>query len=481
MGDLSDRLAFADATEQAALVASGEASPAELVDAAVARIERLDPALGALVAERFDEARAEAGGELPDGPFRGVPFLLKDAVQHSAGDRYQHGMTFLRDNPWVSPEDSELTRRYRAAGLVLLGRTKVPEFTISPTTEPLAHGPSRNPWDPERSPGGSSGGSAVAVASGMVPVAHANDMGGSIRIPASCCGLVGLKPTRGRTSPAPHGLYWGPLTHEHVVTRTVRDSAAVLDATAGAAPGDLYGAPAPARPWTDELTAAPGRLRIAVLTERPSGRPVDPECAAAARATGELLAELGHHVEEIAAAPLADEAGALAMGTVTSVGLAHDADVWERRIGKPVDGLEPFPALAVERGRATSGPAYVAAIEALAAWSRRIAAVCAPYDLVLAPTMAILPPPLGTLSGDRPIQETLPGWSAMAEIATLFDISGAPAISLPLHRTADGLPVGVQIAAAVGREDLLFRVAAQLEEARPWREFVPRVHASRSV
>ncbi|NUP35419.1 MAG: amidase, partial [Streptomycetaceae bacterium] len=157
------------------------------------------------------------------------------------------------------------------------------------------------------------------------------------------------------------------------------------------------------------------------------------------------------------------------------------ADVWERRIGKPVDGLEPFPAMAVERGRATSGPAYVAAIEALAAWSRRIAAVCAPYDLVLAPTMAILPPPLGTLSGDRPIQETLPGWSAMAEIATLFDISGAPAISLPLHRTADGLPVGVQIAAAIGREDLLFRVAAQLEEARPWREFVPRVHASRSV
>ncbi|NUU25880.1 MAG: amidase [Streptomycetaceae bacterium] len=474
-----ERLAFADAVEQAALVASGEVSAAELVDAAVARIERLEPRLGALVAERFERARAEAKGELPDGPLRGVPFLLKDAVQHSAGDRYQHGLSFLRDNPWVSAEDSELTRRYRAAGLVLLGRTKVPEFTMSPTTEPLAHGPARNPWDPERSPGGSSGGAAVAVASGMVPVAHANDMGGSIRIPASCCGLVGLKPSRGRTSPAPHGQYWGPLTHEHVVTRTVRDSAAVLDATAGAAPGDLYGAPAPARPWADEVGADPGRLRIALVTARPTGRAIDPECVAAARSTGELLAELGHHVEEIDAAPFADEAGSAAMGTVTAVGLAYDADVWEARIGRPVTGLEPFPAAAVERGRAVSAPAYVAAIEALAAWSRRIAGVCAPYDLVLAPTMAILPPPLGTLSGDRPAAEVLPGWSAMAELATLFDVSGAPAMSLPMHRTPDGLPVGVQIAAAVGREDLLFRVAAQLEQARPWRDFVPQVHASR--
>jgi amidase len=480
VADQADRLAFADATEQARLVAAGDASPTELVDAAIDRIRRLDPQLGALVAERFDRARAEAAGELPDGPFRGVPFLLKDAVQHSAGDRYQHGMAFLRDNPWVSPADSELTRRYRASGLVLLGRTKVPEFTISPTTEPLAHGPARNPWDPARSPGGSSGGAAVAVASGMVPVAHANDMGGSIRIPASCCGLVGLKPSRARTSQAPHGLYWGPLTHEHVVTRTVRDSAAVLDATAGPAPGDLYAAQAPARPWAAELGADPGRLRIALLTTRPSGRPVDPECAEAARSTGALLAELGHHVDGIDAAPFADEAGPLAMGTVTAVGLAHDADVWERRIGKPVTDLEPFPALAVERGRAVSGAAYVAAVEALAAWSRRIAAACAPFDLVVAPTMAVLPPPLGTLSGDRPIEETLPGWSAMAELATLFDISGAPAISLPLHRTAEGLPVGVQIAAAVGREDLLFRVAACLEEARPWAGFVPRVHASKA-
>jgi amidase len=478
MSDLTEHLAFADATAQAALVAAGEVSPAELVDAAIDRIERLDSVLGALVAERFERARAEAAGELPDGPLRGVPFLLKDAVQHSAGDRYQHGLRFLRDNPWVSPEDSELTRRYRAAGLVVLGRTKVPEFTISTTTEPLAHGPARNPWDPERSAGGSSGGSAVAVASGMVPVAHANDMGGSIRIPASCCGLVGLKPTRGRTSPAPHGQYWGPLMHEHVVTRTVRDSAAVLDATAGGAPGDLYAAAPPSRPWADEVAAEPGRLRVALLTTRPSGRPVEPECAAAARSTAELLAELGHHIEEIDAAPFADEAGSHAMGTVTAVGLAHDADLWERRIGRPVTDLEPFPARAVERGRATTGPAYVAAIEALAAWSRRIAGVCAPYDIVLSPTMAILPPPLGTLSGDRPIAETLPGWSAMAEIATLFDISGAPAMSLPLHRTSDGLPVGVQIAAKAGREDVLFRLAGRLEQARPWAEFVPRVHAS---
>lgn len=214
---INDETAFLDAVAVAGLVRRGEVTPKEVVEAAIARIERLDPVLGALVYERFDRARAEAAGSLPDGPLRGVPFLLKDAVQHSAGDRYQHGLRFLRDHPWVSAEDSELTRRYRASGMVLLGRTKVPEFTMSTTTEPLAHGPARNPWAPDRSAGGSSGGSAVAVAAGMVPVAHANDMGGSIRIPASCCGLVGLKPTRGRTSLAPMGAYWGPLTHEHVV------------------------------------------------------------------------------------------------------------------------------------------------------------------------------------------------------------------------------------------------------------------------
>jgi amidase len=450
-------------------VRSGQVSAAELVEAAIARIEALDPVLGALVDRRFDRARAEVAAGLPDGPFTGVPFLLKDAVQHSEGDRYRHGLAVLGDHPWRSPADTELTRRYRAAGLVQLGRTAVPELTQSATTEPLAFGPTRNPWDLERSPGGSSGGSAAAVAAGLVPVAHGNDMGGSIRIPASCCGLVGLKPSRDRTSLAPDlGEYWGPLTHEHVLTRTVRDSAAVLDATAGPVPGDLHQAPPPSRPWAEEVGADPGRLRIGLVTDPPRGGPVDPECRKAATGAARWMEELGHHVEVMDGAALADERGATAMAQVISAGIARDVAQWEERLGIAVDRLEPMTELTLALGRSLSAVQLVAATDALGRWSRTIAGVTSGYDLVLTPTLATVPPRLGVLRGDRPIADLVPALSAMTAFVLPFDVSGQPAVSLPLGWTPEGLPVGVQLVAAYGREDLLIRVAAQLEAAHPW-------------
>jgi amidase len=467
--------AYVDALGQAAAVRAGDVTPAELVEGAIARIEELNPVLGAVVHERFDRARAEARGPLPDGPLRGVPFLLKDAVQHSAGDRYQHGMRLLRDHAFVSPADTELTARYRRAGLVQLGRTTVPELTVATTTEPLAHPPARNPWDLTRSAGGSSGGSAVAVASGMVPVAHGNDMGGSIRIPASCCGLVGLKPSRDRTSPAPlHGEYWGPLTHEHVLTRTVRDSAAVLDATAGPVAGDLHSAPPPRRPWLDETLTDPPRLRVGLTTDRPDGIAVDAECRRAAEEAAALLARLGHDVEPFDATALRDDDGYSAFSTLLAVAVAHDVRHWQQVTRRQAE-LEPLPALLEQLGRDVLATDLVAATDRLATWGRRVAAATAAVDVLVTPTMAVLPPPLGRLSGDVPLDEALPGAIDMSVLAIPFNVSGQPAISLPLHRTPDGLPVGVQLVAAYGREDLLLSLSAQLERATPWAQHRPEL------
>ena len=468
-GPWSDELRWTDAVGLARLIREQEVSPSEAVEGAIARLEALEPKLQLLVSDSFDRARQEAAGDLPDGPFRGVPFLLKDAVQHSEGDPYSHGLAALKGHGWRAPHDSELTRRYRQAGLVLLGRTKVPELTMSSTTEPLGFGPAHNPWSPAHSPGGSSGGSAAAVAAGIVPVAHGNDMGGSIRIPASCCGLVGLKPSRDRMSLAPdHGEYWGPLTYEHVISRTVRDSAAVLDATAGSVPGDLHSAPLPKRPWRDEVGADTGQLRVGLMLDLPNGGPVHPECVQAARDAAGLLSDLGHAVDEFPGARLANPTAAGAMSTVIAVGLAGEVVQWEDRLGIEVAALEPMPAAMVAAGRATSGVDLVRATDALAAWSRQIATATAEVDILVSPTMAIPPPLLGTLSGDLPLEDTIPGWSAMSGFAIAFDVSGQPAISLPLYWTEEGLPVGVQFVAAYGREDILFRLAGQLERARPW-------------
>src|SRR6266516_4748497 len=364
---MSDELALLDATAQAELVRQRKASPRELVDAAIARIERVNPKLNAVVIQRFENARAEAAApDLPDGPFRGVPFLLKDLICHSAGDPYHAGMRLLRELKWVERYDTYLAARFRAAGFVFLGRTNVPELGPAPTTEPVAYGPTRNPWDTSRSPGGSSGGSAAAVAAGLVPVAHANDGGGSIRIPASECGLVGLKPTRGRVSQGPlTGEAWAGGVADGAVTRTVRDAAGLLDAISNRMPGEPYYAPPLPGPLAGEVGADPGRLRIGVL-DRPGaeGYLDDPECRAAVTGAALLLEALGHHVEESAPAAMFEPEFLTHFSTIIAADTEATFQGFEELLGRTIgeDEIErrnaahrrlaPARAGLVHRGRA---------------------------------------------------------------------------------------------------------------------------------
>lgn len=480
---MADDLSKLDATAQAKLVSSGQASPSELVDAAIDRIERVNPELNAVITPLFERARSEAAGSLPAGPFRGVPFLLKDLSCHSAGDPFHEGMSFLKGRGWTEPEDTALAARFRAAGLVVLGKTNTPELGILPTTEPLAYGPTRNPWDVTRSTGGSSGGSAAAVAAGLVPLAHANDGGGSIRIPASECGLVGLKPSRGRVSQGPEfGDVMGGLTCEHVVTRSVRDSAAVLDATHGMEPGDPFTAPTPARPFLQEVGADPGSLRIGVMTVAPMGSvSVHADCVEATEAAGRLLESLGHQVEASHPKALDDADYTGHFITNWAAGAAWNLDYWSRRTGTPITkaDVEPLTWALADLGRSSSAPEWLRAREWLQVNSREVASWWTKgFDLLLTPTIAEPPPPLGTF--DSPPDNPLHGLFRAAELVPFtppFNVSGQPAISLPLHWNRDGLPIGVQLVAAFGCEDLLLRVAAQLERAQPWSERRPPVHA----
>jgi amidase len=481
---MADDFAWLDATAQAALVANGDTTPAELVDAAIARIESANPALNAVIHERFDRARAEAAtsslpdAPFPDAPFRGVPFLVKDAVCHTAGDPFHCGMRLLKRLQWTEPADTWLAERFRAAGLVSVGKTNTPELATSVTTEPVAYGATHNPWDLSRSPGGSSGGSAAAVAAGMVPIAHGNDMGGSIRFPASMCGIVGLKPTRARTTLGPDfGEYWGPLTHEHVLTRSVRDTAAVLDAIAGGAPGDPYTAPPPVRPFRDEVGAPPGRLRIGLRTQRRDGARSHPECEAAATAAGRLLESLGHDVE-IVQFPALDEPVDGAFGIVMTVAVARELERWKARTGAEItaDDVEPGNLFLAELGASVSAVAYADAIDAMQSWSRGVAAWWEEYDVLVTPTSPELPVPLGELAPTNPDPGVMGRMGTLTTFMIPFDVTGQPAISLPLHWSADGLPVGVQLVAAYAREDVLLRVAAQLEQAGPWMDRRPPAH-----
>jgi len=359
----------------------------------------------------------------------------------------------------------------------------VPELGPAPTTEPVAYGPTRNPWDTNRSPGGSSGGSAAAVAAGLVPVAHANDGGGSIRIPSSECGLVGLKPSRGRTSLGPDaGEGWGGLSVEHVVARSVRDTAAVLDAVAGYLPGDPYTAPPPARPFRDEAGGPPGRLRVGLLVKAPAGQAeVHPECATAARETARLLESLGHRVEESFPVALADDEVGRAAVTVITAATARDLAYWSERTGRKIGpgDVEPMTWAIAEMGRRVSASDYLHAIEYLHAHTRQVAAWWAEgFDLLLTPTLPEPPPRLGEFdpAPDDPLRGFTRG-GAFVAFTMPFNVIGQPAISLPLYWSADGLPIGVQLGAAYGREDLLIRIAAQLEGARPWSGRRPPVHA----
>ena len=469
------QLADLDATAQAELVRSGRATPRELVDAALARIERDNARLGAFILTRPDEARAEC--ELaPHGPFRGVPIAIKDICAMVEGVPQTAGLLPLKRAGYKAPCDSHLVAALRRAGFVIVGKTNTSELGIVPAAEPPAWPPSRNPYDRSRSTGGSSGGSACAVATGMVPIAHANDGGGSIRIPASCCGLFGLKPSRGRVSLAPMlGDANGGLTCEHVVTRSVRDSAAVLDLIAGLVPGDPYVAPAPRGPYVDELRAPPGRLRIGVATRHGAldGTLIEshPDCLAAVAHAGKLLASLGHDVEHAEIEAAHDPEWLPRFLSIWVVGVAMELDEIAPLVGRAIEpgDVEPLTWALAELGRLISGPAYAEAWRWIHRASRRVAAWFETYDVLLSPTVTSPPVPLGTFKS--PPDDPLAGIFRAADFApftALFNATGQPACSLPLYRNAAGLPIGVQLAAPLGREDLLFRIASQLETAQPF-------------
>jgi len=489
---VSDALADHDATALAALIRAGEVKPLELVDAAIARIETIDPLLNSVIHRRFERARAEAAalgaGPGPGaGPFAGVPFVVKDITCHQAGEPFHEGMRFLRDRHWRADTDTYLAARFRAAGLITVGRTNAPELGIVPTTEPVAYGPTRNPWDRSRSPGGSSGGSAAAVAAGFVPAAHANDGGGSIRIPASACGLVGLKPSRGRASLGPDASFSALVLCEHVVCRTVRDSAALLDVIAGPMPGDPYVAPPPLRPYREEVGADPGRLRIGLLTTPPAGlAAVHPDCETGAVAAGRTLEALGHHVEISHPDALDLPDWTPHFLSLWSAGVALSVDSWSARTGAVIgaDDVEPLTWALAELARALPAPALLRALDWLMRTARLVAEWWSPpggtrgFDLLLTPTLAEPPVPLGTFGA--PAGNPLSGFMRAASFTPFtppFNVTGQPAISLPLAQTPDRLPIGVQLVADYGREDLLLRVAAQLEETSRWADRRPPINS----
>jgi amidase len=480
------QLARMDATAQAELVRTGEANPAELVEAAIARVEELNPELNAVIHPLFDQGRAAAADGLGDGPFRGVPFLFKDIGAMLAGQPLHLGMKALKEIDFRAPLDSYLGQRFRDAGLVTIGKTNVPELGILPTAEPKAYGPTRNPWDTRRSSGGSSGGAAAAVASGMVPIAHANDGGGSIRIPASHCGVVGLKPTRQRISEGPiTGDNMSGMTCELVISRSVRDTAAVLDAVQGPAPGDPYVAPAPARPYVEELEADPGRLRIALATSSAAGIEIEPAVIDAATDAAKLLESLGHSIEEGGLTEVAGGEGDELVDTFMTrwmAGQASTLDVLGTVIGRELgpDDVEPLTWALAEEGRSRSAGQYLTAVGRHHLVTRAISAIfVSGIDLLLTPATGEPAPPLGSYddSGPDPLDAIRRAFKTAA-FSGLFNATGHPAISLPLYWTDEGLPVGAQLIAPHGREDILIRVAVQLERARPWADRTPPVFAS---
>ena len=480
---MSKNFAFLDGVAQAELIRSGEVTPLELVEAAIEQIEKFNPQLNAVITPLFEKARAQAArGDIPNGPFRGVPFLLKDLVCASAGDPIHNGMRFLRDAHYVAPQDTYLATKFREAGFILLGKTNTPELGLNGTTEPEAYGPTRNPWNPNHSTGGSSGGSAAAVAAGMVPIAHANDGGGSIRIPASECGLVGLKPSRGRVSLGPDsGEALHGLAIEGVVSRSVRDTAIVLDAIEGFIPGDPYAAPPKNRSFANEVGADPGKLRIGIMKRSPAGGvPLHADCIAAVDSAARLLESLGHVIEESHPAALDEHEYITHFNTVFACHTVETLNHTGQQVGKTItqNDVELWTWTVAEKGRTFSVAQYLAAVNWLQVWTRRVARWWTDgFDLLLTPTMAEPPPPLGTLVAppDNPAR----GWERLLEMIQFtpaYNITGQPGISLPLHWNGAGLPIGLQLVAAFGREDLLIRMAAQLEQAQPWKDRYPSIH-----
>ncbi len=416
----------------------------------------------------------------PTGPFAGVPYLLKDLVVELEGTPFTEGSRFCLGT--VSTFTSELVHRLQRAGLVVVGKTATPEFGMAPACEPVLTGPTRNPWDTDRSTSGSCGGSAAAVAAGLVPMAHGNDVGGSLRFPASACGLFGLKPTRARNPLGPeYGDAIGGWAVEHALTVSVRDSAALLDATAGGAPGDPYPAPPPLRPFAAEVGADPGRLRVAYTPRVPGGALGHPDCVAALDDAVALCDALGHEVVE-ADLPGLDGAVGDAIGTVFNAATAWIVGYWVRRIGRepgPAD-LEPLTRAYLDVGRAVGAADYLLAVETLQRFARRVAAFLTDVDVWLTPTMSEPPAAIGeiTAAPDDPLRAIGRGARTVAYPAVVANITGNPAMSVPLWWNAAGLPIGVHFLGRFGDEATLFRLAAQLEAARPWARRRPPVHAA---
>jgi amidase len=406
-----------------------------------------------------------------------VPFLLKDLWAHFEGELLSNGNAALKEAAIRSTADTTLVARCRAAGLVTAGRTNSPEFGSLPTTEPVAWGPTRNPWNLDRSPGGSSGGSAAAVAAGLVPIAHASDGGGSIRIPASCCGLVGLKPSQGRISLGPQRDE-SNLGVELCVTRSVRDTAAFLDAVRGPGVGDTVIAPTPVRPYLDELGVDPGRLRIGLLDHRPLGGEMHPECVTAVRNAAALLESLGHAVEPGFPAPLTDASFGRRFAAQWATNMGVAVARIEATLGRPLtaEEVEPVNQVQADFARTVNGVDYALSLAATVEFRRAVQGWWGEWDLLLTPTLGEPPTPIGTFAND-PANPIAPSVRAgqFVPFTAQFNATGQPAISLPLHWTADGLPIGVQLVAAYGREDVLIRVASQLEAAAPWTHRRPTV------
>jgi amidase len=480
------------------LVRTRQVSPSELVEEAIRRIEAYNPKINAVIYKMYEQARKAAQGEVPDGPFKGVPFLQKDMHATVAGVPTCCGTRMLKDIP--QPHDSEMVRRYRAAGVIMLGKTNVPEFSILPYTEPEVFGPTNNPWDLTRTVGGSSGGSAASVAARLVPLAGGADGGGSIRIPSSCCGVFGLKPTRGRTPTGPDvGDIWRGFAQEHVLTRSVRDSAAMLDAIAGPDVGAPYWASAPERPYLQEVTTEPGRLRIAFTAKPFLGHEVHPDCLKGLEETVHLLEQLGHEVVE--AAPEIDrEAFAIAFITMLAAETRAEIDWAAKMAGRKTryGDFEAGTAALALLGQAFPAGEYARALNYLFTAGRGIGCFFEDYDVLLTPTLAEPPFLTGALqpsSSEQFMIKAVGGLNAawllnalgvikplaaktfdFMPCTAVFNVTGQPAMSVPLHWNEAGLPIGMQFVGRFGDESTLFRLAGQLERAKPWAQRVPTAY-----
>ncbi len=491
----SSTLGDHDALGLAELVRRREVTPTELVEACIANVERLNPQLNAVVTPMFDAARAAAAEDLPPGPFRGIPFFVKDLAQAVAGVRFTRGGRFYADD--VPKHDSTLIERYRRAGLVLVGKTNTPELGLTPFTEPLLHGPTHNPWSLAHNTGGSSGGAGAVVGARIAPMAHGGDGGGSIRIPASICGVFGLKPTRGRTPVGPDaGEGWFGLALDHALTLSVRDSAALLDATDGYERGAPYDAPPKTGPFLEEASRAPGKLRIALCkTPFLPGAP-HPDVLAAVDDAAKLCESLGHHVEE-RELPIDRDQLAVDFTTLVAVATACDIDEAARVVGRRAThrDFETSTWVVGLLGRTMGGAKLENARRRLHALARRVADFQASFDVILTPTLGAPPPRIGSLaphgveaSAQRLIAAM--GLRSVLRIDALVDviakktfafipytplanITGQPSMSVPLYWNAAGLPIGTMFTGRFGDEATLFRLAAQLEQARPWRERRP--------